>query len=348
MTPRSRKYFITNTEYHALIHSQREGLSVVSRRRPCSSERWDPLKREQGDLLWPNCQEPNVGNAQIRTLLDRQEEQILADCQAEIKKKTSSRLLMTAEVYETWVKLLNLSRKNFIALKQKNFKDEINNFFMHSYWSKIGIYVKLTIKVSMKWKNWRSSRVPPSTLLQDEGESRITTLSWKLQARYTNCRMKLIAWLIQEIFRMLNQFAVKIPTLPVNQCHFPPHPIPGGLLRRSIGMPCRREWPPSIWDTHGFFGKRFCQSSCVLFSTWSAGLKPWSSRTEEPLHSSTVEKSERQTQDQDPRCQTGQSARNSVIFSGGDSSKNYGADQQRLQISDLHFDACWKTRFKTE
>ena len=42
-------------------------------------------------------------------------------------------------------------------------------------------------------------------------------------------------------------------------------------------------------------------------------------------------------------------------FSGGDSSF-YGADQQRLQISDLHFDkfptpatfACWKIRFKTE
>ena len=40
----------------------------------------------------------------------------------------------------------------------------------------------------------------------------------------------------------------------------------------------------------------------------------------------------------------------------GDSSKNYGADQQRLQISDLHFDTaptpatfvCWKIRFKTE
>ena len=52
----------------------------------------------------------------------------------------------------------------------------------------------------------------------------------------------------------------------------------------------------------------------------------------------------------------GPSAKDSVIFSGGDSSKNYGADQQRLQISDLHFDkfpspatfACWKKRFKTE
>ena len=67
-------------------------------------------------------------------------------------------------------------------------------------------------------------------------------------------------------------------------------------------------------------------------------------------------KSERQEQNQDLRCQTGPSAKDSVILSGGNSSKNFGADQQRLQISDLHFDkfptpatfACWKIRFKTE
>ena len=69
-----------------------------------------------------------------------------------------------------------------------------------------------------------------------------------------------------------------------------------------------------------------------------------------------MEKSERPEQNQDLRCQSGPSAKNSVIISGGDLSKNYGADQQRLQISDLHFDkfptpatfACWKIRFKTE
>ena len=68
---------------------------------------------------------------------------------------------------------------------------------------------------------------------------------------------------------------------------------------------------------------------------------------------STAEKSGRPERDQDLRCQSGPSAKDLVIFSGGDSSKNYGADQQRLQISDLHFDkfptpatfACWKIRF---
>ena len=66
--------------------------------------------------------------------------------------------------------------------------------------------------------------------------------------------------------------------------------------------------------------------------------------------------SESQTPVQDQRCQSGPSARNSVIPSEGGFSKNYGADQQQLQISDLHFDnfttsgmfACWKIRFKTE
>ena len=49
-------------------------------------------------------------------------------------------------------------------------------------------------------------------------------------------------------------------------------------------------------------------------------------------------------------------SQDSVIYSGGNGTKNCGADQQRLQISDLYFDkflapttfACWKTRFKTE
>ena len=64
---------------------------------------------------------------------------------------------------------------------------------------------------------------------------------------------------------------------------------------------------------------------------------------------STAEKSERPELNQDLRCQSGPSAKDSVIFSGGDSSKNYGADQQ-------HFDkfptpatfACWKIKIKTE
>ena len=38
---------------------------------------------------------------------------------------------------------------------------------------------------------------------------------------------------------------------------FPPHPNPGGMLSRSLGMPSRREGPPSIWDTRGISGNVF-------------------------------------------------------------------------------------------
>ena len=137
---------------------------------------------------------------------------------------------------------------------------------------------------------------------------------------------------------------------------FPPHPIPEGMLRHSFVTPSRKEGPPSIWDTHGLSGNVFANPPASSSAPYPQELNQWNSSTEEPLHSSTVEKSERPEQNQDLRCQSGPSAKISVIFSGGDSSKNYGADQQRLQTLDLHFDkfhtpatfACWKIRFKTE
>ena len=127
-------------------------------------------------------------------------------------------------------------------------------------------------------------------------------------------------------------------------------------MRHSFVSPSRREGPPSIWDTHGISGNVFADPLASSSALCPQELHQWNSSCEEPLHSSTVEESERPEQNQDLRCQSGPSAKDSVIFSGEDSSKNYGADQQRLQISDPYFDkfptpatfACWKIRFKTE
>ena len=154
---------------------------------------------------------------------------------------------------------------------------------------------------------------------------------------------------------MLNQFAVEIPTLPVDQCHSHLIRYLEGCCEILSYRRARREGPPSIWDTHGKSGNVFADPLASSSAPCPQELHQWNS-SEEPLHTSTVEKSERPEQNQDLRCQSGPSAKDSVIFSGGDSSKNYGADQQRLQILDLHFDkfptpatfACWKIRFKTE
>ena len=128
------------------------------------------------------------------------------------------------------------------------------------------------------------------------------------------------------------------------------------MLSRSIGMPCRRDWPSSIWDTHGISGNVFANPVASSTAPYPQELNPWSSGISEPIHSSSAEKNENRTPVQDQRCQSGPSVKNSVIPSEGDTLNNYGADQQRLQISDLHLDklptpatfACWKIRFKTE
>ena len=126
------------------------------------------------------------------------------------------------------------------------------------------------------------------------------------------------------------------------------------MLSRSLGMPSRREGPPSIWDTHGISGNVFANPTASSSALYPQESKPWISNVSE--HTSPHVMSESQTPVQDHRCQSGPSAKSSVIPSEGDLSKNYGADQQRVQISDLHFDkfptqatfACWKIRFKTE
>ena len=41
---------------------------------------------------------------------------------------------------------------------------------------------------------------------------------------------------------------------------FPLHPDPGGMLSRSLGMPSRKNGPPSTWDTHGISGNVLCSS----------------------------------------------------------------------------------------
>ena len=106
---------------------------------------------------------------------------------------------------------------------------------------------------------------------------------------------------------------------------FPPHPIPEGMLRHAFVSPRRREGPPSIWETHGISGNVFGNVDASSSAPCPQELHQWNYSIEEPLHSSTVEKSERQEQNQDLRCQSGPSAKDSIILSGGDSFKNYGS-----------------------
>ena len=107
----------------------------------------------------------------------------------------------------------------------------------------------------------------------------------------------------------------------------PPHPDPGGMLSRSLGMPSRRDGPPSIWDTHGISGNVFFVNPTASSSApYPQESNPWISNVSE--HTSPHVMSESQTPVQDHRCQSGPSARNSFVPGEGRFSNNYGADQQ--------------------
>ena len=304
-------------------HSQREDLSVSL----SSSSMSDRTVRPVGDRPGRPGEHRN-SEAQIRTLLDEQKEQILAECQARIDqhefqaaRAEEDQQLLQGQLLQQNVELREAHQRSLTEM------EELRKFQSSTF-----------------------DTIARRKLV--ENQNTILELSGRIQELQNeiNCMSDSKEFQDAESIRSGNSHVASRPV------SFPPHPISEGMLRHSFVTPSRREGPPSLWDTHGFSGNVFANPDASSSAPYPQELNPWNSSIEEPLYSSTVEESERQEQNQDLRCQSGPSAKDSVIFSGGDSSKNYGADQQRLQISDLHFDkfptpatfACWKIRFKTE
>ena len=268
-------------------------------------------------------------SAQIRTLFDEQRQMIIAErCE-----KISHHELQAARAEQdrqTLQEELRLQQKDFREVHQQNLTE---------------------MEDLRKFQSSTFDTLARRKLIEDQNT--IMELSGRLQELQieVNCMSDSKDFQDAESVRSGNSHVTSQPML------FPKHPVFEGLLRPSFVSPRRKEGPPDIWDTPGISGNVFANPHAYSAAPYPLELNPpWKKTIEEPLHISTAEKSGRPERDQDLRCQSGPSAKDSVIFSGGDSSKNYGADQQRLQISDLHFDkfptpatfACWNIRFKTE
>ena len=294
-------------------------------------------------------------DAQIRTLLDKQKEQILAECQAETNRHEFQAaydrrsLLKLGEIVESQQEELHCARAEEVQQRDQQLLQ--GQLLQQNLELRQAHQKSLTeMEEFKKFQRTTFDTIARQKFIEDQDT--ILELSGRIQELQNeiNCMSDCQDFQDAESIRSGNSHVTSRPV------SFPPHPIPEGMLRRSFGMPSRREGQPSIFNTHGKSGNVFGGPVVSSSAPYPQELNQWSSSIDEPLHSSTVEKIERQEQNQDLRCQSGPSAKDSVIFSGGDSSKNYGADQQRLQISNLHFDkfptpatfACWKIRFKTE
>ena len=251
----------------------------------------------------------------------------------------------------------NVARKFLITNSKQLEQNKNAKFYRKNYGVSNRIFVKFINKILLKMKELQKFQNSTfDTLTRQkfiEDQNTIMELSGRLQElqNEVNCMNDSEGFQDAESVRSGNH------TLPVNQ-GYSRNILPlKGLLRPSFVSPQRTDGPPNIWDASGISGNVFANPQASSSAPYPQELNsPWKKTIEEPIHMSTAEKSDRPERDQDLRCQSGPSAKDSVIFSGGDYSKNYGADQQRLQISDLHFDkfpapanfACWKIRFKTE
>ena len=273
-------------------------------------------------------------------------EQILAECRAEIKKhefqadydrRSVRKLSETIESQQE-----ELHRRDQQLLQGQLLQQNLELREAH----------RKSLNEMEELKKFQSSTfdtIARRRLVEDQDTMELTGKIQDLQNEI-NCMNDSKQFQDAESIRSGNSYVTSRPV------SFPLHPIPGGMLSRSIGMPSRKDGPPSIWDTHGFSRNVFANPTASSSEPYPQELNPWSSHISEPIHSSQAVKNENQTPVEDQRCQSGPSVKSSIIPSDGDSSKNYGADQQRLQIPDLHFDkftrpatfACWKIKFTTE
>ena len=274
------------------------------------------------------AEERESSNAQIRTMLDEQRRTIIA----EYGEKVLHHEFLAAQAEQNRRIL-----QEELLRQQQDFREVHQQDLMK-------------MKELQKFQNSTFDEFTKQKFIEDQ--KIIMELSGRLQEiqNEVNCMNDSKDFQDAESIRSGNSHVTSPPGL------FPRHPPFEGMLKPAFISQRQDEEPPNIWDTSGISGNVFAHPQASSSALYPQELNPWCTTIEEPLHMSTAEKSERPEQNRDLRCQSGPSAKNSVIFSGGDNSKNDGADQQRLQISDLHFDkfptpatfACWKIRFKTE
>ena len=191
-------------------------------------------------------------------------------------KNTSSKPIMTEEVFKNWMKWSSLKEEKLIVLiKETNNFDEINNFFMNNYLNKIKNFVKLMRKVSMRWKNWSDFKALHSVQFQGENfiEDRDTILglTGKIQELQNeiNCMSDSRDFQDAEPARSGQSHDSSPPAF------FPSHPDPGEMPSRSLGMPSRNNGPPSIWDTHGISGNVFANPTASSSAPYPQDSNPW-------------------------------------------------------------------------
>ena len=251
-------------------------------------------------------------NEQIRILLERQKEQILADCRVEIQKhefqadydRRSIQKLngviesQRGEIYRAHQGDEHLRRDQLLLHEQSS---ELTRDLLEAHMKSLNAMEELK-----RFQGSTIDTISRRRLIENQGT--ILELTARIQE------------LQNEVHCLNDSRDLKdAESLRSGQSHVTSQPAfsplfqnPGGMLSRSLGMPSRNDGPLSICDTHGFSGNVFANPTASSSAPYPQGFNPWMSNVSE--HTSPHVTSERQTPDTtlDPRCQSGPSARKSI------------------------------------
>ena len=254
-----------------------EGVSVSQL---SSSVKSDRSVQPDGDRSG-QPDERESSKAQMRTLLEEQRQTILADCHARI----SHHELQAAQAEE---------ERRLIQGQLRQQKLEFREAHQRSL---------TEMEEVRKFQSSAFDTMARRKLIEDQNT--ILELSGSVQElqNEANCMSDSKDFQDTESIRSGNSHVTSRPV------SFPPHPIPERDVETFFRNAEPQRRAPSIWDTHGISGNVFVNPDASSSAPYPQELHQWNSSTEEPLHSSTVEKSERQEQDQDLRCQSGPSAK---------------------------------------
>ena len=337
-------------------HSEEEGLSSclsssVSHDRTGRPVVCSSVERSK----FQETQTHSSESEQIRTLFERQREQILADCQAEIRKHE-----FQADYDRRSIQKLNEtieSQKEEIhrasqGERLRQYHKLLHEQLLEQNWDLREAHEK-SLNEMEELKRFQGSTfdtIARRKLVEDRDTILELTVRIQELQNEINCMNDSRDFQDAESVRSGQSHVTNQPAL------FSPFRDPGGMLSRSLGMPGRSDRPPSIWDTHGISGNVFANPAASSSAPYPQELNPWSSNFSENIHSSHGGKSEDQTPAQDLRCQSGPSAR---IFSllvreifkelwGRPTTTADLKSSFRQLLPSLATFACLKIRFKTE
>ena len=220
-------------------HSLREDLSVGL----SSSSMSDRTGRPVGDRPGRPGEHRN-SEAEVRTLLDNQKEQILAECQARLNQHE----FQAARAEEDQQLLQGQLLQQNLGLREAHHRSLTE------------------MEELRKFQSSTFDTIARRKLVEDQNT--ILELSGRIQELQNeiNCMNDSKEFQDAESIRSGNSHVTSRPV------SFPPHPIPEGILRPSFVSPRRKEGPPSIWDTHGISGHVFANPQASSSAPCPQGL----------------------------------------------------------------------------